>query len=175
MNLVAVAKFFHIICNALFVSLLAAGKLKRGLVRPISNYFAMFKTNNHSILHLHWFIWLKKALHLVTLLSQIQDNHNFRQKLLVFLEHVINCSVCPDLHPETLHHTCPNANKPITRPPFASLLKSDSKFVARKVQMHSPSHNPTCYKYNTRKSKVCRFYFPRPTLLTSQIDLNRTI
>ncbi len=41
--------------------------------------------------------------------------------------------------------------------------------------MHSPSHNPTYYKYNTRESKVCRFDFPRPSLPNLEIDINRTI
>lgn len=137
MNLVAVAKFFYIICEALFVSLLAAGEVEGELLRPISNYFATVETNGHRMLHLHCLVWLKGASHLATLRSQIQGNHEFCQKLLSFLEHDIKCSACPDHHPETLHHTCPDANDPMTTSEFAILLKQDSESVARKVQMHS--------------------------------------
>ena len=41
--------------------------------------------------------------------------------------------------------------------------------------MHLPSHNPICYKYNIRKSKVCKFDFPQPSLPNSEIDMNGTI
>lgn len=41
--------------------------------------------------------------------------------------------------------------------------------------MHSLSHNATCYKYNSSKSKICRFDFPRPKSVGSHIDHNRTI
>ena len=41
--------------------------------------------------------------------------------------------------------------------------------------MHLPSHNPTCYKYNTRKSKVCKLDFLRPTMPNLEIDSNGTI
>lgn len=53
MNLVAITKFFHIIYKALFVSLLAAGEVKGGLLGLISNYFVMVKTNEYGILYLH--------------------------------------------------------------------------------------------------------------------------
>lgn len=112
---------------------------------------------------------------MATLQSQIQNNVEFSQKLLSFLEHIIKCSVCEDPHTETLDWACPNANASITTSQFADLLRADSEAVAQKVQMHSSSHNATCYKDNTRESKVCRFDFPRPTMLNSEIDSNGTI
>lgn len=175
MNPAAVARFFHIICDAVFMSLLAAGHLEGGLLGPISNYFATVETNGRDMLHLHCLIWLRGVSHLATLRSQIQDNDEFRQTLLSFLEHVIKCSACQDPHPETLHHACPDANDSITISQFACQLRSDSEAVAQKVQMRLPSHNPTCYKYNTRDSKVCQFDFPRPILSRLQIDPNGTI
>lgn len=174
-NLVVVATFSHIICDAEFMSLLASGKLEAELLGPISNYFATVKTNGRGILHLHCLFWLKGVSHLPTLRSQIQDNKEFRQKLFLFLEHVIKCSASQDPQPETLHHACPNANNSMTTSQFADLLRSDSEAVPRKVQMHSPLHNPTCYKYTTRDSKVCRFDFLRPILLRLQIDSNGTV
>ena len=133
MNLVAMVKFFHIICNGLFLSLLAAGKLKAGLLGPVSNYFATVKTNSRIMLHLHCLVWLRGALQLATLHFEIQNNHDFCLKLLLFLELIINCSVCPDHCSETLDNPYSNANDFITTPQFTSLLESYSKSVARKV------------------------------------------
>ncbi len=45
MNLVTVAKFSHIICNAIFMLLFGIGQIEKGLLRPISNYFGTIKTN----------------------------------------------------------------------------------------------------------------------------------
>ena len=91
------------------------------------------------------------------------------------MEHIIKYLACENLHTETLDRIYPNANKSITTSQFADLLRVDNEAVARKVQMYLPSHNPTCYKYNTCKSKVCRFYFPQFTMPNSEIDSNRTI
>ncbi len=74
-----------------------------------------------------------------------------------------------------MEHVCFNANDLITIPEFADLLRSDSEAVAQKVQMHLPFHNPTCYKYNTRKSKVYRFDFPQPSSPNLEIGINGTI
>ncbi len=41
--------------------------------------------------------------------------------------------------------------------------------------MHLPSHNPTCYKYNTHNLRVYRFDFLQLTLAESEIDLKSTI
>ncbi len=113
--------------------------------------------------------------HLAMLQTQLQSNTEFRQKLLSFLEHIIKCSASQNLHLQTLDQACPNANDPITTPEFTDLLRLDSEVVARKVQMHLPSQNSTYYKYNTRKSKVCKFDFPRPSLPNSEININGTI
>ncbi len=48
---------------------------------------------------------------------------------------------------------------PITIPEFADLLRLGIETIAQKVQMYLPSQNPTCYEYNIRTSKVCRFDF----------------
>ncbi len=99
-------------------------------------------------------------LHLATLQMQLQSNDEFRQKLLSFLEYIIKYSASQNPHFQTLDQACPNANDSITTSEFANLLGSDSEAVVQKVQMHLPSHNPTYYKYNMRKSKVCSFDFP---------------
>ena len=99
-------------------------------------------------------------LHLATLRMQIWSNNKFCQKLLSFLKHIIKCSASENPQLQTMNQVCPNANAPIITPQFADLLRSDSKAVTQKVQMHLLFQNPTCYKYNTRKSKVYKFDFP---------------
>ena len=69
MNPVAVAKFFYIIYDAVFMSLFAAGQTKEGLLGPILNYFAIVKTNGREMLHLHCLVWLKSVSHLAILQS----------------------------------------------------------------------------------------------------------
>ncbi len=92
MNRVAIAKFFHLIYDAIFISLFGAGQTKGGLLGPILNYFGIVETNGRGILHLYCLVWLKSMLHLATLQTQLQNNDEFRQKLLLFLEYIIKCS-----------------------------------------------------------------------------------
>jgi hypothetical protein len=42
--------------------------------------------------------------------------------------------------------------------------------VASKQQIHSPRHNSTCFKYNKKGIRECRFHFPRPKVETSHVD-----
>ncbi len=98
MNPVAVAKLFHIICDAIFMSLFGVGQTKGGLLGPISNYFGTVETNSCGMLQLHCLVWLKGVSHLATLRTQLQSNDEFRQKLLSFLEHIIKCSASQNPH-----------------------------------------------------------------------------
>ncbi len=99
MNLIAIAKFFYIIYNAIFISLFGAGQTKRGLLVPISNYyFGNVEMNGRRILHLHCLVWLKGVSHLAMLRTQLQNNDKFRQKLLSFLEYIIKCSASQNPH-----------------------------------------------------------------------------
>lgn len=59
-NSIAIIKFFFSICKTLFVSLLAIGKVEKGLLRLILNYFAIIKTNKHRIFYFYYLILLKK-------------------------------------------------------------------------------------------------------------------
>ncbi len=157
------------------MSLFNASQIAGGLFGPILNYFATVETNGRRMLHLHYLVWLKGISYLATLQSQIQSNVEFRQQLLSFSEYIIKFSASENLHIQTLDQVCPDNNESMTMPQFADLLKSDGETVAWKVQMHSPSHNPMYYKYNTYDSKVCRFDFPWPILVKSEIDMNSII
>lgn len=56
MKPVTISKFFYIICNTVFILLIATSQLEGGLLGPIFNYFTTIEINNHSILHLHCFV-----------------------------------------------------------------------------------------------------------------------
>lgn len=55
-NPIAKAKFFNIICDMVFISLFAENKIKKELLGPILNYFAIIKTKNCGIFYLYCFI-----------------------------------------------------------------------------------------------------------------------
>lgn len=114
LNLIAVVKFFHIIYDAIFMSLFGIGQTIGGLFRPMINYFATIETNSCRILHLNRLMWLTGISYLTTLQSQIQSNVQFCQKLLLFLEHIIKYSAFENLHTQTLDQISPVANDPIT-------------------------------------------------------------
>lgn len=56
MNPLAIAKFFHIICEFLLVYFLAVGEVKGELLRLISNYFAMIETNRRKIFQFYFLV-----------------------------------------------------------------------------------------------------------------------
>ncbi len=70
-NPVGVTKFFHIICEAIFMSLFGAGQTKRRLLRSISNYFGIIEINSYGMLHLYYLVWLKGVSYLATLQTQL--------------------------------------------------------------------------------------------------------
>lgn len=70
-NLVAVGKFFHIICKEILLSLFASRSCNGGLLELVSTYFDIVKTNGCGMLYLHYLVLLKRALHLPTLRIKI--------------------------------------------------------------------------------------------------------
>ena len=132
-NQVAMAKFFHIICKELLLSLFASGCRYRDLLEPVSIYFGTVKINGCGILHLHCLVWLKKALYLPTLCIKIEDNKDFCIRLWVFLEHIIKCSANNDDHFNALHHACSDSCEANSTKNFKAQLKKNSKAIAKKV------------------------------------------
>lgn len=57
---------------------------------------------------------------------------------------------------------------------FATRLDHDANLVASRVQMHSQTHNATCFKYGRNKTQ-CQFNFPRPIIPDSYIDKKGSI
>ncbi len=102
MNPVAIAKFFHIIYEAIFISFVDASQIDVRLLGSISNYFGTVEMNGHRMLHLHCLMWLKGVLHLAILQTQLQSNDKFCQNLFLFLKHIIKCSTSQNPHFQTL-------------------------------------------------------------------------
>lgn len=96
-------------------------------------------------------------------------------RLLAFQEYIIEYSANNNTFSDILHHACSDVRKANTTKDFTAQFKKDSKAVAKKFQIHSPMHNPICFKYNTSKFKICRFDFPRLKILAFHIDHNRSI
>ncbi len=69
--------------------------------------------------------------------------------------------VLPEVGPSAL--AAPDASV------FASQLKDNANLVASQVQMHSRTHNATCFKYGHNITQ-CRFNFLRPIIPDSYID-----
>lgn len=84
------------------MSLFVASQIEEKLLGPILNYFATIKINNYGMLYFYCLILLKGILYLAILQSQIQNNIEFGQKLLLFLEYIIKCLACEGPHIETL-------------------------------------------------------------------------
>ena len=62
-------KLFHIIFDAIFMSLFSVEQTKEGFFELISNYFGIIEINGCKIPHLHCLMWLKSISHLATLLT----------------------------------------------------------------------------------------------------------
>lgn len=64
MNLVAVARFFEIMCCSIFEYLFVAGSKNKVLFGLISTYFGTVEINNQEMLHLQYLAWLCGAFHI---------------------------------------------------------------------------------------------------------------
>ncbi len=67
MNPITIAKFFNIICDAIFIFLFDVGQTERGLLGPVSNYFGTIETKGYRMLPLYCLVWLKSVSYLATL------------------------------------------------------------------------------------------------------------
>lgn len=115
-NPVTIVKFFNYIYDAIFMSLFDVSQTAKGLFGPILNYFASVKINNRKMLYLHCLVWLKSISHLATLQSQIQNNVEFYQWLLLFLEYIIKYLAFENPHTQNLDKISFDVNDPMIMP-----------------------------------------------------------
>jgi hypothetical protein len=95
--------------------------------------------------------------------------------MIRYLETVIVQSIdlgvngCATIEPEIMPPSSKNAE---TNDDFYAKLYTNSNAVACKRQVHSSSHNATCFKYHQRGQgkDACRFGMPRDLLSYSKVD-----
>ena len=170
MNPVAVAQFFEATCSAVFDHLLQDGLAGTGLLGHVSTYFGTVETNGRGMLHLHCLVWLKGFYHLAALRKQLFSEPGFKHRMASYLDNIVKCSIQPIDPISAGSLEAPPAALEQTDTEFAAKLAADSNAVAAKCQMHSMSHNATCFKYGAAATGKCRFNFPRPMVEHTNIS-----
>lgn len=174
MNLVAKATFFDETYKAIFDHLFITGSRKSRLFGPVSTYFGTVETNGRGILHLHCLIWLKGMTNLSNFRQRMRDDPDYLSQLIQFLDHIIKASLSvPPSDTSATQNPCPSEFTSFFTTHdvdvFRTTLIADSNKVASKVQMHSISHNASCYKFGKSGSK-CRFNFPGPLVKETYVN-----
>ena len=97
----------------------------------------------------------------------------YASQMVKFIDHIIKCSIRPaDTPAERLNLESPDATlRAEPDADFAQRLEDDSNAVVLKRQMHSVSHNATCFKYGAAATRKCRFDFPRPVRVDTKFTL----
>ena len=170
MNPVAVAQFFEATCATVFDGLLHDGVSGTGFLGPVSTYFGTVETNGQGMLRLHCLIWLKRFYYLATFQRQLVSEPQYKRQMVEYLDHIVNCSIQSDGLMLDISSEAPPADLAETNQQFNNKLAADSNAVAAKCQMHSTTHNATCFKYGAATTKKFRFNFPRPIVERTHIS-----
>lgn len=169
-NPVAIALFFHYICEAFFENLLRSNSDELGILGNVAGHYGVVETNGRGMLHLHSLIWLSGNFTFDNIRARVLNDSEFKQRLIFFLESIIVNTVNQALTDTDIlsRHDIPPFPSDLTDEEFLRQLHVDSHSVADKFQRHSSSHNATCFKYG-KKSK-CRFGMPRELVPVSYGD-----
>ncbi|KAJ5742359.1 uncharacterized protein N7511_011545 [Penicillium nucicola] len=174
-NPVAVADFFHCVCQAILRGLLATNCNHVGVLGNLSNHYGVVETNGRGMLHMHALLWVRGNLAFTSLRDRLLKDSEFAARMIRYLEATIVEGIDEDVpyNPEvSLPSTPPSAKERETDAEFFLGLSYDSNAVARRTQMHSRHHLSTCFKYRQRGSgkETCRFGMPRDLLPVSKVD-----
>lgn len=174
-NPVAVADFFHCVCQAILRGLLATDTGHIGALGDLSNHYGVVETNGRGMLHMHAVLWVRGNLAFTTLRNRVLGDTEFAARLIRYLEATIVQGIDESVphDPEVnLPSTPPSAKERETDAEFFLGLSYDSNSVARRTQIHSRHHHSTCFKYRQRGpgKDACRFGMPRDLVPTSKVD-----
>ena len=174
-NPAAVAEFFHHTCKGIFDGLLRSHTGHTGIFGQVSNHFGVVEANGRGMLHLHALVWLDGNVEFNTLRNRIRDDSDFAYRMIRYLESIIVQSIDSgtDENTEiTPANVAPSSKCQESDEEFHMKLTADSNAVARKVQLHSPNHNATCFKYHRRgqANDTCRFGMPRELAPDTYVD-----
>lgn len=88
-NPVAVADFFHCVCQAILRGLLATDTGHIGALGDLSNHYGVVETNGRGMLHMHAIIWVRGNLAFTTLRNRVLGDTEFAARLIRYLEATI--------------------------------------------------------------------------------------
>ena len=127
------------------------------------------------MLHLHALVWVTGNVAFRTLCDQIQNNGDFANRMIQYLESIILQSIDSSINENTeigLGCAPPSSKDQESDYEFYIRLAADSNAVASKAQVHSSKHNTTCFKYHQKGQgkDACRFGMPQELVPNSYID-----
>ena len=172
-NPAAVAEFFHHTCKGIFEGLLRSHTGQIGILGQVSNHFGVVETNGRGMLHVHALVWLDGNLEFNNLRHRVQYDSDFASRMMQYLDSIIveSISTNNDETEAALANVPPSSRREEPDQEFDIKLTADSHAVARKVQLHSPNHNATCFKYKQKgQEDTCRFGMPRELVPESYAD-----
>ena len=172
-NPVAVAQFFNHICKGIFKSLLCSHTGQIGILGEVANHFGVVEANGRGMLHLHALIWLTGNLAFDSLRHRLLQDSTFANKMMHYLESIIVQSIDSDSSLDIGPTDLPPSSKcQESNNEFHVKLSADSNSVACKNQVHSKSHNATCFKYHQKGpgKGSCRFGMPQDLCSHSEVD-----
>ena len=159
-NPLAPALFFHK-CVEVFVNM-----LKNGLLGEYKGHYGVIEAQGRGSLHIHMLVWLKsvksrkrKHQQLATDPDQLLCQYVDTILCATLEEHPSNDVLTPE-NPCSAFATAIHGNSLSTISPVVDR-------IVRETNMHAPSHNATCFKYN---HSSCRFNFPRDLLSATYIN-----
>ena len=177
-DLVAAAKYFNLLIDSFIKYILGYDQESGGIFGHSSAYYGCIEEQGTGNLHIHMLVWLHGFKSLSQIIDQI-SYINFQNNLINYLENIIKqdyLGLESDI-PGIVDVSAASFKTPVdpTDNDYQNALITDVNCLVKVANMHR--HSFSSYKY--RKSKECRFNFPRelvPQLIVKddQIHLKRS-
>ena len=160
------AEFFHQIVSAFFKYLIA-------VFGNVKNYYGVVEAQARGTLHIHFLVWIHGVRSLSDLVQRLQVEE-FKTQFLAYANKIVRARTIR--HPKIPDDQKQNEKEERKPPPdpekaTKKQLHDTCGILVDSSQMHSRTHNPTCFKKN---SKVCRFRYPEKirtqTLIETEDD-----
>ena len=161
---VAAAIFFNEIIDNFTKYLLGYKKIEGGIFGHPSAYYGMTEEQGTGTLHNHMLVWLHNFRSTSKLRAEL-ENETFRNDLIGYLERIIKQgfigrnNIEEDVDVSDISFRYPSKRE---SPEF----ENDVNKLVKVANTHSC--RGTCYKY--RKTKECRFEFPRELVPVSKVE-----
>src|SRR6202046_1238860 len=171
MNPAAIAVFFDKVCTGVLEALIRPAGGETGILGEVSTYFGAVETNGRGMLHLHCLVWLAGNLGFFDFRSKMLNDPEVARQMVDYLDSVIAEHIDPcENDGRSSEMSIPATSDFQNVQEYVDSLHGYGNAVASKRQIHSPRHNSTCFKYNKKGTRECRFHFPRPKVETSHVD-----